>query len=181
MNQYYTEVIGILVNVMKLNEQGNYEHVCFVPLFDIPQLAESGTWDENDIAVGIVLLATYLTHIRTDDESVLVALRNLIALLFLVETVREVRMPVFVFDNKPHPVTAPITRVFLALSAEENLFLKYGANGLHETIMAYNSMLTGDVPPKLTEEGISCLKGVYQNCLDAIKDSKSCAVTAVRH
>ncbi|WP_273837663.1 hypothetical protein [Providencia rettgeri] len=180
MNQYYTEVIGSLVNVMKLNAQDNYEHVCFVPLFDIPHLAESGAWDENDIAVGIVLLATYLTHVRIDDESVLIALRNLIALLFLVETVREVSMPVFVFDNKPHPVTAPITRLFLALSAEENLFSRFGDNGLHETIIAYNSMLTDDVPPKLTTEGISCLKGVYLNCLDAIKDSKNSAV-AVWH
>ncbi|WP_272663335.1 hypothetical protein [Providencia sp. PROV134] len=50
MKHFYTELIGNLINVMTLNESDNYEHVCFVPLSDIPQMAEpaGGAEDETD-------------------------------------------------------------------------------------------------------------------------------------
>ncbi|QKG45329.1 MULTISPECIES: recombinase family protein [Providencia] len=181
MKHFYTELIGNLINVTTLNGQGNYEHVCFVPLSDIPQMAESGHWDEDGIAVGIVTLETYLTHVQTNDTDVLIALRNLIALLFLVEVVRETGMTFISINGEQHPVTAPITRLFLALSAEENFFSKYGANGLKEVILAYRSMLTDDHPPKLTVEGIACVKGVYQNCIDAIKEAKGTNAITTKH
>lgn len=180
MNHYYTEVIGSLINVMKLNEHGDYEHICFVPLFEIPQMAESGYWDEENITVGIVSLATYLTHIQTYDENVLVALRNLVSLLFLVEIVREAGIPLMMINGNQQPVTAPITRLFLALSAEENILLRFGAKGIKEMILTYQSMLTEEVPPKLTIEGIDCLKKIYQSCLDAI-DAGNPAAIATRH
>ncbi|WP_272579646.1 hypothetical protein [Providencia sp. PROV266] len=181
MKHFYTELIGNLINVMTLNEQGNYEHVCLVPLLDVPQMAESGYWDEDGIDVGIVILETYLTHVQINSTDVLIVLRNLISLLFLVEVVRETGMPLIRINGEQQATTAPITRLLLALSAEENIFLKYGASGLNEVILAYRSMLTDDNPPKLKAEGIECIKNVYRTCIDAIKEAKSTNAIATRH
>ncbi|MCC8367589.1 hypothetical protein J8V57_15155 [Xenorhabdus sp. PB61.4] len=162
MTKYRTEIIGADVNVMKHNENGIFEHVCLIPLVDIPIRANAGEWDNKKV-LGMRLIVEYLHNQKIDKEKNLLALRWIVATLYIMETTAKNEMPYYRNHGVMLELVMDSERLAMANNIEGAILEKFGkVQGTENAILMYNDMLDENGLLKLSPMGIEVMDNMHE-------------------